>query len=252
MNSKEPPTRRQETWSGSSRRPEQAAKPRPPRRLSEREKTESDGGRAGSAETFPSRRGRGSEAARKALVRKELLEKRKSLSSSLRLSLSRRACEFLFSREDFARSSSVALYFPANGEVDTREIFEKCAELGKRVFFPRTKDSGLVFLRARSLDELIPGAFGIPEPPEDAEPADARGPDLVLVPGVAFDASGNRIGYGKGFYDRFLKDVPRRDRIALAYRFQVLESVPSLETDVRVGSIVTETGVTDCFENQGD
>lgn len=74
----------------------------------------------------------------------------------------------------------------------------------------------------------------------------------MLVPGVAFDASGNRVGYGKGFYDRFLKDVPRRGRFALAYRFQVLGSVPSLETDIKVGSIVTETGVTDCFENQGD
>lgn len=253
MNSKEPLTRRQETWSGSSRRPEQAAKPRPPRRLSERGKTESDGGRApGSEETPPNRRGRGSEAERKALVRKELLEKRKNLSPSLRLSLSRRVCEFLFSQDAFRRASSVALYFPANGEVDTREIFEKCAELGKKAFFPRTRGSGLVFLRTRSLDELRPGAFGIAEPPEDAEPADARGPDLVLVPGIAFDASGNRVGYGKGFYDRFLKDVPRRGRFALAYRFQVLGSVPSLETDIKVGSIVTETGVTDCFENQGD
>ena len=220
--------------------------------LSGREKTASEGGRGLDPEVFPKRGEGDSPSALKASIRKKLLEQRKSLSPSLRRSLSRRVAGFLFSAEAFARASSVALYFPANGEVDTRGIFEKCVELGKKTFFPKTRDSGLVFLRAESLDELKPGAFAIAEPPEDGEPMDREEPGLVLVPGVAFDVSGNRIGYGKGFYDRFLKDVPRRNRFALAYRFQVLDSVPSLETDVGVGSIITENGVTACFEKQGD
>ena len=220
--------------------------------LSGREKTASDGGRVSVPEVFPKRREGDSSSARKASIRKKLLERRKDLPPSLRRSLSRRVAEFLFSSEAFARASGVALYFPANGEVDTREIFEKCVGLGKKTFFPRTLNSGLVFLRARSLDELKPGAFAVPEPPGDGEPMDREGPGLVLVPGVAFDVSGNRIGYGKGFYDRFLKDIPRRNRFALAYRFQVLDGIPSLETDVGVGSIITEDGVTACCEKQGD
>lgn len=102
------------------------------------------------------------------------------------------------------------------------------------------------------MGELTPGAFAIPEPPADAECARSDELDLVLVPGVAFDFSGNRIGYGKGFYDRFLKDIPRHVRFGLAYRFQVLESVPSHETDVKIGRIITEDGAIDCLGKEGD
>lgn len=144
------------------------------------------------------------------------------------------------------------MYFPANGEVDTLGIFRKCLELGKKVFFPRTEGSRLVFLRTKSLDELAPSSFGIPSPPEGAESAGYEELDLVLVPGVAFDLSGNRIGYGKGFYDLFLKDISRRLTFALAYQFQVLNSIPSLETDISVGGIITENGTIDCLEKEED
>ena len=89
----------------------------------------------------------------------------------------------LLSEEAFAEASSVALYFPINGEVDTRGIFRKCVELEKKVFFPKTRGSDLVFLRTRNIEELSPGTFLIPEPPEDAERARSDELDLVLVPG---------------------------------------------------------------------
>ncbi len=158
----------------------------------------------------------------------------------------------LLSEKVFSDALSVALYFPVNGEVDTREIFKKCVDLEKKVFFPKTLGSDLVFLRTRNIEELTPGGFSIPEPPADAERARGDELDLVLVPGVAFDFSGNRIGYGKGFYDRFLKDIPRQMRFGLAYRFQVLESVPSDETDVKTGRIITEDGAIDCLAKEGD
>ena len=158
----------------------------------------------------------------------------------------------LLSEEAFADASSVALYFPVNGEVDTRGIFRKCLELEKKAFFPKTRGSDLVFLRTRNLEELTPGAFSLPEPPADAECARSDELDLVLVPGVAFDLSGNRIGYGKGFYDRFLKDIPRHIRFGLAYSFQVLKSVPSHRTDVKTGRIITEDGAIDCLGKEGD
>lgn len=193
-----------------------------------------------------------SAAAEKTRIRKLLLERRKNLPRSAVLSASRSIAGLLSSEEVFADSSRVALYFPANGEVDTLEIFRKCLELGKKVFFPRTQGSRLVFLRTKSLDELSPSSFGIPQPPEGAESAGYGELDLVLVPGVAFDPSGNRIGYGKGFYDRFLKDISRRLTFALAYQFQVLNSIPSLETDVSVGGIITENGAIDCLGKEED
>ncbi len=185
-------------------------------------------------------------------LRRDLLEKRRTLAQSLQEEKSDLILKTLLSEEAFAEASSVALYFPINGEVDTRGIFRKCVELEKKVFFPKTRGSDLVFLRTRNIEELSPGTFLVPEPPEDAERARSDELDLVLVPGVAFDLSGNRIGYGKGFYDRFLKDIPRHIRFGLAYRFQVLESVPSHKTDVKTGRIITEDGAIDCLGKEGD
>ena len=136
-------------------------------------------------------------------LRRDLLKKRKDLSPSVSQEKSSLILKVLLSEKAFIDAASVALYFPVNGEVDTREIFKKCIDLEKKVFFPRTRGSDLVFLRTRNVEELTPGAFAIPEPPADAERARSDELDLVLVPGVAFDLSGNRIGYGKGFYDRF-------------------------------------------------
>ena len=185
-------------------------------------------------------------------LRRGLLKKRKDLSPSVSQEKSTLILKVLLSEKAFIDASSVALYFPVNGEVDTTETFKKCIDLEKKVFFPKTRGSGLIFLRTRNVEELTPGAFAIPEPPADAERARNDELDLVLVPGVAFDFSGNRIGYGKGFYDRFLKDIPRRARFGLAYRFQVLKSVPSRETDVKAGRIITEDGAIDCLGEEGD
>lgn len=188
----------------------------------------------------------------KSRLRRAFLEKRRNLPQSLRQCKSALILKVLLSEKVFSDASRVALYFPVNGEVDTREIFRKCVDLEKKVFFPKTLGSDLVFLRTRNIEELAPGNFSIPEPPAEAERARNDEVDLVLVPGVAFDFSGNRIGYGKGFYDRFLKDIPRQIRFGLAYRFQVLESVPSDKTDVKTGRIITEDGAIDCLAKQGD
>ncbi len=188
----------------------------------------------------------------KSRLRRDILGKRRKLPQSVRWEKSALILKVLLSEKVFSDASSVALYFPVNGEVDTNEIFKKCVDLEKKVFFPKTLDSDLVFLRTRNIEELAPGAFAIPEPPADAECARSNELDLVLVPGVVFDSSGNRIGYGKGFYDRFLKDIPRQMRFGLAYRFQVLETIPSHETDVKTGRIITEDGAIDCLAKQGD
>ncbi len=257
MSSREPRKEKQKNWSDCSNHPEANKNPsllkKDPKTLSDQEEAASETRSGstyanGSRETSP----RSAFLEEKNRLRRDLLEKRRNLPQSLRQEKSALILEALLSEKVFSDALSVALYFPVNGEVDTREIFKKCVDLEKKVFFPKTLGSDLVFLRTENIEELTPGAFAIPEPPADAERARGDELDLILVPGVAFDFSGNRIGYGKGFYDRFLKDIPRQMRFGLAYRFQVLESVPSGETDVKTGRIITEDGTIDCLAKQGD
>lgn len=141
----------------------------------------------------------------------------------------------------YRSAARIALYSPVRNEVDTSEIFADIVAGGREAYFPVVTGGELLFTRVRDLSELSPGAYGIPEPQASAE--EARGLDLVLLPGVAFDTSGNRIGYGKGYYDRAISGVPREKRIALAYGFQVLKSVPRGKHDLGCGMVITESGV---------
>ncbi|HEY8899777.1 MAG TPA: 5-formyltetrahydrofolate cyclo-ligase [Chthoniobacterales bacterium] len=109
---------------------------------------------------------------------------------------------------------------------------------------PRIEDGRLRFHRITSLAELVPGAFGAREPIADAatlaKPGEA---DVVLVPGLAFDRDGGRLGRGGGFYDRFLADpAVRARRVAVAFADQIVERVPTEAHDVHVDAIVTEDG----------
>ncbi len=122
---------------------------------------------------------------------------------------------------------------------------------GKEVYFPRVSGSSLSFHRVKSLDELKPGKFGIPEPDAGSFSAAPGELDLIIVPGVAFDSTGNRLGYGKGYYDRSVINVPEGKRIALAYGFQVLDFVPGGKSDLGVGLIVTEFGIIFCSRLKG-
>lgn len=145
--------------------------------------------------------------------------------------------------ECYTNAVRVALYFPVRNEVDTSEIFSDITASGKEAYFPVAREGNIVFRRVSDLSELSPGAYGIPEPPASAPVADVRELDLIFIPGVAFDVSGNRIGYGKGYYDRALSSVPLGKRIALAYGFQLLKSVPRGEHDLGCGMVITESGV---------
>lgn len=126
-------------------------------------------------------------------------------------------------------------------EVATRPILERAWAGGKRVACPKVvwRPRGLASFAVGGLDELVEGRRGLFEPdPDRAEPVD-EGFDLVLVPGLAFDRRGGRIGYGAGFYDRFLAGSEAL-KVALAYSLQVVDSVPVEPHDVPVDRILTE------------
>lgn len=176
-------------------------------------------------------------------LRARLLEVRREMAFEEVYRLSQRVQRRFLSSSFFRGSGRLALYSSFSNEVLTDEIFQKADEQGKEVYYPRVirgaKDH-LAFFRVAHLKELKPGSYEIPEPEEKEVRVTATTFDLVVVPGVAFDPSGARVGFGKGYYDKALEGI-ECPIVALAYDFQVLdELIPSEPHDVRVSAVVTE------------
>lgn len=140
---------------------------------------------------------------------------------------------------EFAHAMTVALYSPVRGEVATSDILRQVLDSGKIALFPRLAGEHLDFMVLNDLADLRPGRFGIPEP-QTGRIVPLAEIDLMAVPGVAFDRSGHRLGYGKGYYDRLLQRRGAHCRLAgLAYDQQLLEQFPAEGHDVRMDLILT-------------
>lgn len=176
-------------------------------------------------------------------LRKELLEMRRSMAFEAVFALSGRVQKRFIESEFYVSAKSFSLYSSFQNEVLTDEIFQRAVEAGKKVAYPRVIKVGkrhLAFFRVRDLRDLAVGSYDIPEPGEGETVVEPVNFDLVVVPGVAFDMRGGRLGYGKGYYDRALKGLGC-PIVALAYEFQVLkEEIPVEPHDVGVAAIVTE------------
>lgn len=146
----------------------------------------------------------------------------------------------------YASARRLALYASFRNEVLTDEIFQDADSNGREVSYPRVvKGAGkrIAFFKVGHLGELATGSYEIKEPGLSEVEASLDGLDLVVVPGVAFDRFGHRLGYGKGYYDMALAGA-RCPVVALAYDFQVVdERLPTEPHDVPVSAIVTETRV---------
>lgn len=178
--------------------------------------------------------------------RRYFLEKRLSLSYREVDKRSEEIIDNLIGLKSFKEASNVVLYYPIKNEVRTQAIFESANELGKVIYFPRAQGTILEFRKIKYLAELKIGRFGVPEPSHDSPRAEDDNIDLIFIPGIAFDRSGVRIGYGKGYYDRAVSKIDIKKRIGLAYDFQVVESIPIERYDERVGIIATDSGVIIC------
>lgn len=185
----------------------------------------------------------------KATLRQEMLVKRRALSRSERTHLSRRIADRLLDLDAWDRAALVHLYVGAlDGEVETGEIAREAWRSGKRVACPVVEwdPPRLVHHEIDSLDELVVDARGLRQPdPSIAPSIEPAEIDLVVAPGLAFDRAGNRIGFGAGFYDRFLAGLDATV-VALAYSLQVSRGVPHGPHDVPVDWIVTEDETIRC------
>lgn len=141
----------------------------------------------------------------------------------------------------FQETETIYSYVDVRGETGTRRIIEEAWKKGKRVAVPRTRGEEMEFYYIQSWDELKCGRFQIPEP-ENGEQAEGR-KGLVLMPGAVFDEQLSRIGYGGGFYDRYLEKHPHLHRMALAFECQVLPEIPTKPHDVCPEILMTETKI---------
>ncbi len=179
----------------------------------------------------------------KSEIRKLVLAKRDAMSRTETREKSRMIQERLVALPEFRKASAIMFYVQKGNEVMTDTIIEYSLGEGKRVAVPFSdkRSKTLVPSLISSLSELEMGSFGIPEPRE-LHPIEAEAIELIIVPGIAFDRSGNRIGYGHGYYDRFLKTTKTK-KIALAYELQIVDEIPNHSNDIKMDKIVTEERV---------
>jgi len=177
---------------------------------------------------------------------KELtLSKRNSLSKEEILEKSHKIQNNLFSLKQFKKSKTIMFFVSINSEVNTHFII-KDALKSKIAVVPKVVHHEIEPSLIIDFDNLVPsGKFGILEPIEAMKTA-YKNIDLVLVPGIVFDKEGHRIGYGFGYYDKFLKKVPKAIKIGLAFDFQVIDKIPREMHDVPVDVIVTEERIIEC------
>lgn len=141
----------------------------------------------------------------------------------------------------FRDAHCLALYSAIHNEVLTDEVARQALEIGKVVSYPRISNDDLEFVTIESLEDLVPGAFGVLEP-KGHSLVSSETLDLVVVPGVAFDHVGHRLGYGRGFYDRALSGCRRHcEKVGFAYEFQLVEKLPAAEHDETLSVLITES-----------
>lgn len=158
-----------------------------------------------------------------------------------------RAQEFCLGLPEFNSAGTVALYAPVHNEVETSRIFSESLEAGKVVLFPSVGSNGIEFRHVRVASDLVPGRYGIFEPLKVCKVYDPALVDLFIIPGVAFDLSCRRIGYGKGYYDKALHLYGGVGRLAgLCYEFQLVETIPYAPHDVTMDMVITDRRVVRC------
>jgi 5-formyltetrahydrofolate cyclo-ligase len=180
-------------------------------------------------------------------IRNKVLEIRNQIPPDIRAEKDLHIRETLFSLPEFLSAKTVLFYASFRSEVETLSLIRESLAMGKRVVLPKVDrvNHALTLYEIKGMNELAQGYMGIPEPDLADERLVGIGDiDIAVIPGAGFDLSGNRLGYGAGYYDNLLSRGSRRiPIIALAYDEQLLDSIPAEKHDVRVNLIVTDKRV---------
>jgi len=177
-------------------------------------------------------------------IRKEILQKRAAIPLEQRKMADIVIADRIIGHQWFYRSEVFLGFVNYNTEISTIDILTEALNKGKKLFLPKIEENSMNFYRVNSLNELKEGYKGILEPKGDSERfdysiyKDAR--LLILIPGVAFDVYGNRMGYGKGFYDRFLadKEILRTYSVGIGYKCQQVDLLPVDELDIKPYQVI--------------
>lgn len=173
----------------------------------------------------------------KASLRREIRKKKRAMTEADICLRSKKLAELFAASPAYRDAKTIYGYLPYNQEVRTVPMLEQALRDGKRVAVPKVYDETMRFIYLDDLSAVAKGYSGIPEPVADGPVADDP-TALVLMPGLAFTLAGDRMGYGGGFYDRFLADEPDHPTLALCYDFQIVESLPTEEFDIPVDTVL--------------
>ncbi len=170
-------------------------------------------------------------------MRKYIRARKRAMTEEQIVSASEKLGQLLRQSALYRQAKTLYGYLPYNQEVRTVAMLEQALRDGKTVAVPKCYGDDMKFIQMTDLSQVAPGYAGIPEPIADGPVAEDP-TALVLMPGLAFDAQGRRIGYGGGFYDRFLAQEPDHPTLALCYGFQMVEELETEEFDIPVDQVL--------------
>lgn len=185
----------------------------------------------------------------KQYLRQSISEIRRNMNKEEKQNKDIQLRESLFNTEEYKNSKVVFVYVSMGDEINTIEIIKRLFEDKKVVAVPKIfkNPKRMEALRIDSFDDLNQkGAFGILEPSFEAENISDL-VDLTIVPGLAFESSGKRVGYGGGYYDKFFKSYPKSKKVALCYDYQIVENTYPQDYDQAVDKIISEDKTIDCL-----
>lgn len=177
----------------------------------------------------------------KKLVRKEILNMRNNMSNEKRILKDKLIYNLFINSDLYKKAKDIFIYVSFGSEVNTHEIIKKAIIDKKNIYVPKIdmKKKEMIAVKIHSLIELSVNNYGILEPINVDKDKIANDFDIIVIPGVAFDENGNRIGYGGGYYDKYLeKNIFKAKKVALAYEEQILERIESDFHDIKVDFII--------------
>ena len=174
-------------------------------------------------------------------IRQQIYQKRQQLDPFFWQKNTDRITDVVIAHPWFREAWDIYCYIDYHGETGTRKIIQEAWKLGKNVWIPKVDKENMEFFQIHHFEELHSGIHGIMEPEKGMAAKGREG--LMIMPGVAFDGNRNRIGYGGGYYDKYLSKHSELQKLAIAFEFQVLEKIPQEENDIRPEILITESRV---------